>query len=219
MMEPHTYPLKDCHADRIRTPIYIVSVLVAILRQYFGTDKRIALQDSKYLWKEDQAESDIYIAEEWDFNREVIGKRPAILVGLDNQIFPRISMSDMLGFDPQTGTAHYITAPQTVARFRCLHESTLSSLELITEVKYFVDVFRKQIEQTYCFDTIRAVQASSPQKVEEYKDYFVSDLMCELKYQEKWGVTTEHLRVKSVSVDLRIQPIEEKIGLAQQSLG
>lgn len=213
------YPLKTCHGDRIRTPIYVLAVIVAILKQYFGTTNRISMEESKYLWKEDQGESDLYVSEEFAFEPLVAGKRPAILIGLDGQTFPRLAMADLLYFDPTTSTSHHVAASQSAVRFRCMHESMLGAMELATELKYFVDVFRLQIQDSYCFDTFRAAQASSPQKIEEYKDYWIVDLVCELKYQEKWGVTLEHLRVKSVAVDLRISPFEEKNGLAQHQLG
>jgi hypothetical protein len=56
------------------------------------------------------------------------------------------------------------------------------------------------------------------QKIEEYKEFFVTDFVCELKYQEMWGVTTENLKVKSVFTNLQIDPDSAKKLLPQQQI-
>jgi len=40
------------------------------------------------------------------------------------------------------------------------------------------------------------------QKIEEYKEFFVTDFSCELKYNEILGVEIEGLKVKTVFTDL-----------------
>lgn len=212
------YPVDDCKGYRLKTPIYVLSVLVAVFRQYFGSPNRIPSETSKYLWTPDQATSNIWISEEHNADRAVIGKRPALLVNIYGQSYPQQAIGDYASHDMANSTSYMFNIVDSAIRFRCISENMLSSMELATEVRYFISGFRHQIEQAFRFDKLRISQVSLTQRIEEYKEYWVTDLTAELKYQEVWGITTENLKVKSVFTDLRITEEAKKI-LPQQVLG
>lgn len=211
------YPIKPHTGHRIKSPIYAISVFVATLKQFFGTENRISTDFSKYLWKEDQAESNVWISEEHNANRSVIGKRPAILVGIKQIAYPQQSLGDYSLHDLQNSTTYMLNIVESVIRFRCISENMLSSLELATEVKYFVSAFGHQISEAFCFEKFRASQMTETQKIEEYKEFFVTDFLCELKYQEILGVKTENLRIKSVFTNLIFSDSAKKI-LSEQKI-
>lgn len=212
------YPINRETGHRLKTPIYILSVFVASLRQYFSTTNRIALETSLYLWDPDQSKSSIWISEEFSFDRSVIGKRPAVLIGFDQQAYPQQSMGDYFSHDIANSTSYLFNLVEGSIRFRCISENMLSSLELATEVRYFLAAFRHEIEKAFCLDKMRPVQMSKTQRIEEYKEFWVTDFNCELKYQEMWGVTTENLKVKSVFTNLQIDQDSAKKLLPQQQI-
>lgn len=212
------YPLNRDTGHRLKTPIYLLSVFVASLKQYFSTKNRIALETSLYLWDSDQAKSNIWISEEYSFDRSIIGKRPAVLVGFDQQTYPQQTIGDYYSHDMVNSTSYLFNMVEGGIRFRCISENMLSSLELATEVRYFLAAFRHEIEKAFCLDKIRPIQMAKTQKIEEYKEFWVTDFNCELKYQEMWGVTTENLKVKSVFTNLQIDQDSAKKLLPQQQI-
>lgn len=211
------YPVNNDKGNRLKTPIYVLSVFVAALKQYFGNPNRIPLEFSNYTWTEDQSTSEIWISEDYSADRGVIGKRPTVLVGLNAQQFPQQSLGDYLHHDMEESTSHMYNVVDSTVRFRCISQNMLSSLELATELRYFIAGFRHQIEKAFCLDKIRIAEISKTQRIEEYKEYWVTDLACELKYQEVWGIVTENLKIKSIYTDLKITDNAKKI-LPQQKI-
>jgi hypothetical protein len=188
-------------SELIKTPINLISSFVGVLRQYFGTENRITMEASKYLWKESLKDSDVWISHEFNDSPEVLGKRPAILVSFPQASFQKNVLADMMNFSPN-GEVRNMETTQGNIRLRCISSSAMSSVELATEVKYFVSVFRNQIQQDYCLDYLRPSGLIGPNRIEEYKEYWTSDVICDIIYQENWGIVIEHLRVKSINVDL-----------------
>jgi hypothetical protein len=211
------YPIKNNTEYRIKSPIHILSVFVSTLKQFFGTQNRISTDYSTYLWTEDQSKSNIWISEEFSADRSVIGKRPSILVGIKQMAYPQQSIGDYSMFDIKNSTTYTLNIVDSIIRFRCISENMLSSLELATEIKYFVSTFAHQISEAFCLDKFRGAQITETQKIEEYKEYFVTDFLCELKYQEILGVKTENLRIKSVFTNLVFSESAKKI-LSEQKI-
>lgn len=212
------YPVQGCTGYRLKTPIYVLSVLVASLRQYFGSPGRIPSEISSYVWDPDHAKSNLWISEDYNADRAVVGKRPSVLVSLDNQSYPQQAIGDYMAHDMANSTTYMFNVIDATARYRCISENMLSSVELATEVRYFISGFRHQLEKAFCLDKLRVAQVGRTQKIEEYKEYWVTDVMAELKYQESWGVTTENLKIKSIYTDLRITEAAKNI-LPQQFFG
>jgi hypothetical protein len=173
--------------DFIMTPIHIVSCMVGILRQYFGTENRISVDRSKYIWKEDPRTSDLWIMEEFHDTRDVVGKRPLVLVGFPQASYPKDVMSDMLNYLPGGSEVRNICRTQGQIRFRCISDKALASIELATEIKYFIDIFRQQIQCSHGLDYLRSSTMQGPAKIEEYKEYFISN-------DEKWFQMFEKLK-------------------------
>ena len=186
----------------IMTPIHIVSCIVGIIRQYLGTEDRIAIDQSKYVWKQNPRESDVFVSEEFNSDRDAVGKRPLVLVGFPQVMFPRDVMGDMMNYMPGGYEVRNISRAQGNIRLRCISESALASIELATELRYFIDVFRHQIQCSHSLDLLRSNGVQGPQRTEEYKEYWTTDVICDIVYQENWAVTIEHLKIKSINVDL-----------------
>ena len=189
--------------DFMLTPIHVLSCIVGVLRQYFGTEGRIAVDSSKYLWDADPRKSDVCIMEEFHDTRDVVGKRPLILVGFPQSSYSKDVIGDMMNYMPDGAEVRNIGMTQGQVRLRCISDKALASIELATEVKYFVNVFRHQIQCAHKLDYFRPSQMQGPQRIEEYKEYWTTDVLCDIVYQENWGVFIEHLRIKSINVDLK----------------
>ena len=211
------YPVKAEDGCYLKTPIYILSVFVASLRQYFGSPNRISSGASNYLWDPDQAVSNVWISETYHADRSVVGKRPSILVSIEQAQYPQQSLNDLFGFDPNTGLTSMFNLNESVVQFKCISENMLSSVELATELRYFISAFRNQIETAFSLDRVRAISTGKTQKTEEYKEYCCTDFVCEVKYQEHWGVVAESLKVKSVFTNLKIDETTKNL-LPQQAL-
>jgi len=191
--------------DFMMTPIHVVSCIVGVLRQYFGTDGRIAVDTSKYLWNADPRTSDVYIVEEFNDTRGVVGKKPLILVGFPQSTYPKNVVGDMMNYIPNGAEVRNIGTTHGQIRLRCISDNALSSIELATEVKYFIGVFRQQIQCSHHIDYLRPSGMQGPAKIEEYKEYWTTDVSCDIVYQENWGVFIEHLRIKSINTELKIK--------------
>ena len=84
---------------QLKTPLYMLGLGVSLVKQHFGTDERIALEKSKYLWKEDQSLSNLYVSYQDNTDYAVIGKRPAVIVSLGDTTFPRKVIGDRFAVD------------------------------------------------------------------------------------------------------------------------
>lgn len=205
------YPISESGGYYLKTPIFILSVFVSILKQFFSTSPRMSLETSQYLWTPDPAESQVWISEEFSADRKIVGKRPSILVIFGDQQYPTVTLGDLSSFNSETSTSHTFNLVNGQVSFRCISENMLSSLELATEVRYFLSSFRQSIQDTFCLDRVRPISTSKAQKIEEYKEYWATDVNCEIIYQESFGTTQEALRIRSVLTGFKISESAKKI--------
>ena len=136
--------------DFMLTPIHVLSCIVGVLRQYFGTEGRIAVDSSKYLWDADPRKSDVCIMEEFHDTRDVVGKRPLILVGFPQSSYSKDVIGDMMNYMPDGAEVRNIGMTQGQVRLRCISDKALASIELATEVKYFVNLRHLNFGQILC---------------------------------------------------------------------
>jgi len=187
----------------IKTPIYVVSSMVGALRQYLSTENRLTTDYSSYLWDPEPSKTKVKIVEDSNTSTESLGQYPLVSVSLPQIVYEQSVMSDMMDFLPSEGSLRILEINKAQMRFRCISISHLASMELATEIKYFISVFRHQLEHDLCLDKIRQSGFSGPQRVEEYKEYWTTDVTCDILYQENWGVAIEHLKVKTINLDLK----------------
>jgi len=193
---------KNTQANFMMTPIHVVSCIVGVLRQYFGTEDRIAIDSSKYIWRADSKKTNVYISEEFNDLRNAVGIRPMILVGFPQSTFSKDVIGDFLEYMPDGGEVRNIGRTIGQIRLRCISDKALASMELATEVKYFINVFRHQIQCAHRIDQLRPNSMQGPARIEEYKEYWTTDCVCDILYQENWSIAIETLKIKSIGIQL-----------------
>jgi len=193
----------NCRSPQfIQTPLYVVSGVVGALKQYFGTPDRLTTDYSSFLWSQDERQTKVRVSQDYNSSSDSVGFYPSIFVSIPQITFKQEVIQDLMAFNPLEGEVRNIEVNRGQLRLRCVADSSLASIELATEVKYFISVFRQQIQHDYCIDQLRQSGISGPQRVDEYKEYWTTDVLCDILYQENWGVVIEHLKIKSINIVL-----------------
>lgn len=188
---------------QLKTPIYLLGVGVSLIQQHLGNANRIVLEKSAFLWKQDPVKSQVYISFRDNLDYEIIGKRPAIIAGLGDIVFPRDAIGDVLNYDNKTGRYDITDRSQGSWEFSCISDKPLEAAALATEIKYFFQTYRKYIAQTYGFDMIRTKMISKYAKQPEYKDYYGNVVIVEFSCQDNFSVGAESLKVSGIQLDFQ----------------
>lgn len=200
----HEYPLDSCNnsCDQLKTPVYMLGLGSALLRQYFGMEDRIALEKSKYLWTEDQETSQIYIGYQSNLDYQVIGKRPAIIVSIGDIEYPRDVIGDHMDEVLETGGTHILDHFKGSWLFTCLSDKPLDALGLAGEIKYFFQTYRRYMAPAYSLEKIRVMSIGQYKAQKEFKDTFGCAVNVMFEVQDNFEVTQESLKVGAIQLRL-----------------
>jgi hypothetical protein len=205
--QPPLYPIPEGFRTScmLRTPVWLIGIGTDMVRRYFSTSDRIALEKSQFLYDRDPSKSQIFIDIQENFNTEVAGKRPAIICSLGPQQFDeKVINANMLSQGPQ-GDFQYASINQTSLIYSCFGHSVIEALSLASELKYFFITYRPILCNEYGIERLALRQINPAVKFKEYRDYYTSQINVELQCSETWEVTQEALRVKQIGFALTIK--------------
>ena len=192
-----------CHS---RTPVFMTGVMVSLMKQYFGSEERIALEKSTFLWDPDESKSKVYIDDEFNWSLSKVGLRPAIIVGLKDysnlQDIPSVGRSGMIGYDPVTGNAVYGSVDSSGYDIQCIAKQKLECWSLAWEVKTLLQRYAFEIRKTYRFDHFRVEGIGKPTRISQQEDHLVATVGVSYRIVETWGIQAEKLPVQSVSMKI-----------------
>lgn len=187
---------------QLKTPLYMLGLGVSLVKQHFGTDERIALEKSKYLWKEDQSLSNLYVSYQDNTDYAVIGKRPAVIVSLGDTTFPRKVIGDRFAVDQIYGGAQFLDYSSASWDFVCIADKALDSLSLAGEVRYFFQTYCKYIVPVYGINDIRVEAIGRYQKQPDYKDLYGIVVKVGFDIQDNFEVDQEALKISAIKLNL-----------------
>ena len=207
------YPIAttDRIMNQLRGANWLTGVMVTILRQYFGSDDRIMLEKGQFKWVASQTDPDVSanIAQSGvqidvvdNLKHDEGNKFPKMLVDLETREFPRDAVGDLGNYDNIGGTVEFTNRVQGVFGIECWAPFKLEAHSMADEIYYFLQAFRKQIMDKYCFATLRIRQIVKPAKYKVFKDYWIARVIIEFETEERWGTTQEALRVSSFGLHL-----------------
>lgn len=203
-MAEDTYPLQDgCRThDQFWTTTWKASVLVGILRQYFGQDDRITLEKAKLIWDEDRTKSMVQIDTVDNLKFEESGKKPAILVDFEAQQFPRDVIGDMQDYTGTEGRMEMMNRNVGAMLIECWALKKMESYSIADEIRYFLQAYRHPIAKAYGFNTLRVAQVAKAVKYRQFDDYWITRAVIEFEQIEQWGVGIESLKVSKFGLAL-----------------
>lgn len=184
---------------QLKTPIYMLGLGVALIRQHFGNDDRVALEKSKYLWQDDQEVSQVYIGHQDNLDYTTIAKRPAIIVSLDAQVFPREVIADRFNVT-EDGESQFIDYATGGWLFTCLSDKPLDSLGLAGEIKYFFQTYRQFIRPAYALQSIRVMAMGRYQQQKDFKNMYGTVVSVAFEVQDNFEVDQESLKVGAIKL-------------------
>lgn len=209
MSEPIVYPYSECDRTphQLKTPVYLLGLGMALIKQYFGSEDRVALEKASLRWREDSADcqSEIYIGTQDNLDQETIQKRPAVIVAMGDVAFPQAVIADRMSYDAEQGIVDYLDRAEGTWTFYCISEKPTEALGMATEIKYFFQTYRHFIANTYSLDKIRATGITSYKKHPEVKDYY--GCVCEVMFalQDNFGVSIESLKISGFDFNFDLQ--------------
>lgn len=189
--------------DQLKSPIWLLGAGVGLLRQYFASEDRIAIDNASFVWKEDQKASKLYINHADNFDFETVGKRPAIIVDLADLEYPQDVLGDAMEYRPSSGGIDILDRYRGAWNITCISNKPTESWSLATEVKYLFQTYRRYIANTYSMDFVRVMKIGHYQKFEEYRDAYGCQVAISFVGQDNFTVDEESLKVSAITFDLQ----------------
>jgi len=204
-----TYPVTDTTqaACQFKTPVYLLGLGVALMKQHFGNQNRLTLDKSSFIYTDDltDPQSALGIGHRDNLNFESMGKRPYIIVDLGEISFPKSSINEHMGWDDSLGTTYFIEYVKASWVFNCLSPKPLEAWALAGEVKYFLQTYHKMIAGAYCLDELKVAAISGYAKIPDYEEIKGVSVIVNLSFQQNYGVTIDQLKLSAIN--LQLQPI------------
>jgi len=187
---------------QLKTPLYLLGLGVSLVKQHFGTEERIALEKSKYVWKEDQSLSNLYVSYQDNTDYAVIGKRPAVIVSLGETLFPRKVIGDLMSESDTSNGVQFLDYSTGYWNFTCIADKSLDSLALAGEVRYFFQTYGKYIVPVYGMNEIRVEAIGRYEKQQDYKDLYGTVVKVGFEIQDNFQVNQESLKISAIKLNL-----------------
>lgn len=188
--------------SHLRTPAWLIGCAVSMMKQYFGSQERICLEKGTFFWSKDREKSQVYIDDDFNWNFQNVGKRPAIIVelgGFDSvEEIPTLGRSGLISHNPETGDFNFAAIEKGNLLFRCIARQKLECWALAWEVKMFLQSYADPIRETYGFKKFSVSGVDAPQKLEEYQEYKVSTVKLPFSMIDAWAITRENLKVQTI---------------------
>ena len=204
----------EAYCKHLRTPVWLIGCVVSMLRQYFGSPDRIALERGTFLWDEGPQNSKVYISDDLNWDFENVGSRPALIVELANmnsiEEVPTIGRSGLTNYDPTEGTYNFSTIEQGVLLVRAIATQKLECWALTWEAKLFLQSYADALRDTYGFKTFRVGGVDAPVPLPEAKEYKVATIQIPFSMIDSWAIKRENLKVQSIDpsfTDLQNNPL------------
>jgi hypothetical protein len=190
----------------IRTPVWLTGCMISMLQQYFGSDERIALERGTFKWRRVVKDSEVYIADDFNWDFENVGQRPALIVELAgmNQIkeIPTIGQSGLINYNPRTGVYTFATIEEGTLLVRVIGKTKLETWGLAWEAKLFLQTYADALRETYNFKTFRVSKVDPPVPLKEYTEYKAATIHVPFSMIDAWGIRRENLKVQSIDPTL-----------------
>ncbi len=188
--------------DQLRTSTWLVEMMVALLKQYFGSPDRITFEKSDFTWNPSQPEAQLYISNIDNLDYKNMGQRPQLLVDLETQAFPEEVTGDLLSFQSIKGMNDYLVRSISSWSIECWGLKKLEAMSLADEVRYFLTTYRHPIAKKYCFDKIRVTNQLKPVKYKDFDNYWIARVIVGFELQEQWSLAQESLKMTGFSMKL-----------------
>lgn len=186
----------------LKTPIYLTGVMVSVMRQYFGSSERISIETATFLWDRDQSKSEIYISDEFNWDLENVGVRPALIVGLGSfsalEAIPTLGRSGLVGYNSETGRFSFGGVGRGSFEIQCVAKQKLECWSLAWEVKMMLQSYATVIQDIYGLRGLDVAGVSKPQKIQEADGYMSAAVTVNFNMVDAWSLRMENLRVQSI---------------------
>jgi hypothetical protein len=203
-----TYPQPCCDmrgTDQFHDSMWLISTMVSLLQQHFGSDDRMTLGLSTFKWSRDANVTKIVIdnVDNTDFGTGDI--QPRILVDLENQGFPRDTIGDRNDYLAELGQENFTIRIESAFSIETWSNKKLEAWALADEVRLFIQTYRTFIAHQHCFNFLRPSQIIKPVKSKMYEDYWIARTIIAFDLSDSWGVRREDL--KAGPIDLTLNPL------------
>lgn len=192
-------------ADQFRDSTWLIATMVSVLRQHFGGSDRMSLETSKYTWSPHTEETKLVIDNTDNLNFGEGEVFPKLIVGLEDQNFPRDYIADFDNYDMASAERNYTVRTDSAFTIESWALHNLEALALCDEVRIFLQTFRREISCTYNFHSLRPLQQNKPVKSKVHTDYWIARLVVSFEVTATWGVQVEQLKASAINLNLRVE--------------
>jgi hypothetical protein len=207
-LEPASCPEPAVEAGCVmRTPTTLAGSMVDVLRTYFGSTHRSTMEKASFLWNERKEVSFLSIEDEFNWNWDDVGSKPALIVALDDLIVGdgsrTIGRNGLSSYLPDSGGSRMSSRESGGFTIQCVARHKLESWSLAWEVKTFLQNYAYEIGRTYRFGSLNVAGIRKPAQVSHGGvDYMAAAVGVAFHLTSSFSVEREGLPATHMSLNV-----------------
>lgn len=187
-----------------KTPLILYGIFVELLRQFYSDAKNIPINTCA-VWDPDPKVSGIWIDTEYNFEDNVLEKRPAIYVKLGEISYNSTTgrRDSRIGMNLEDGEYYFSRVGQGYVSFVHIGATKGQTIVLAGATLDYLDAFSSVIQRDFCFESFDVVKLS-PIRIDksEAKDTYHSDVVCAFSFQDVWTLKLESQKLKKLTMNV-----------------
>lgn len=182
-------------------PLMLTGLMVDRLAQKFADPLNIEDRDLKrYVWQESER-SGILIESIYSQRKDLLEKRPAVLVKRNAMKNLRMYLGERAGVTEQ-GHMEYATYWIGSHTLFCIHSTGASAEILATEVQREMTQFAQTLIKYLRLMQISVLEMGAVSEIEEAKEGFVVPVTVGWAYEEQWRIELESLALRKTPLSV-----------------
>jgi len=181
------------------SPLAIIGIFVEILQERFAPGNGL----DNYPWYEDQNQSKIVIASDFEDNVTERNKKPAIFVDKDQSVYGKIVIGDRAGYTIKDGKDFQWTLSSVPVLIDCVSDKRGESAKIGDIVQWSLHAASDVIQSTFAFHDMTPVTLGRTGPYEADKEAFSTPVTFNIQYNVRW--TTVPIRALLQEIALRIE--------------
>lgn len=192
----------------LRTPVWLTGLMVSMLRQWFGSRERLSIEKARFLWHKEVGKSEVYIADDFNWDFINVQQRPAIVVELDSfsagEDIESIGRSGMVSWNREHDELNFASIENGRFNIHCIAKQKLEAWALAWEVKMFLATYSDVIKEAYGFKKWKVAGVQKPQPMKEAEEYKAAAVVLQFNMIDAWALKRESLKVQTIDPHLII---------------
>lgn len=198
----------DLRKEKCRlSPFRVINILYEIIEEHMlRNDPDILGYSFSQRYTQDQKQSTISLAVNYNWKADTAGKRPAIYLARgDATTNGSVTLGQTMSLDVKTSTEDRLGLVSIPISIIVLANGIGFAEEFADYIKYPFMHFAKEISQEFCFKRLRLLRIGKPELYGgDAKDCFLIELSVLVEYYDIHSITGDYLPFKTMQTEVML---------------